>query len=69
MAEKYKEYVCTLTEASLKKAREELNENPADRMSSVEAFRKVIKDQAPHITCSMGRFLMVFFLFSDNCVP
>ena len=54
MASEYKEYVCTLTEASLKKARDELNENPADRMSSVEAFRKLIKTQAPHIRCSLG---------------
>ena len=49
------EYVCTLDEASLKKAREELNEDPADRMNAVEAFRNLIKTRAPHIRCSMGK--------------
>ena len=53
-----KEYVCTLDEASLKKAREELNEDPADRMNAVEAFRNLIKTRAPHITCSMGRLFL-----------
>ena len=47
------EYVCTLDEASLRKAREELNEDPADRMNAVEAFRNLIKTRAPHIRCSM----------------
>ena len=59
MAEQYKEYVCTLTEASLKKAREELNEDPADRMNAVEAFRNLIKTRAPHIRCSMGKCVCV----------
>ena len=50
-------YTCTLTEASLKKACEELNENPADRLCAVEAFRKLIKTQAPHLKCSMGKYV------------
>ena len=54
-----KEYVCTLDEASLKKAREELNEDPADRMNAVEAFRNLIKTRAPHIRCSMGKCVCV----------
>ena len=54
MAE-YKEYVCTLDEKSLKRAKEELNENPADRMSSVENFRKLIQTRAPHLICSLGK--------------
>ena len=33
-------YVCTLDEASLKKAREELNEDPADRMNGCGSFQK-----------------------------
>ena len=57
MAEEYKEYVCTLTEASLKKASEELNEDPADRKNAVEAFRNLIKTKAPHIRCSMGKYV------------
>ena len=52
-------YVCTLDEASLKKAREELNEDPADRMNAVEAFRNLIKTRAPHIRCSMGKCVCV----------
>ena len=55
-----KEYVCTLDEASLKKAREELNEDPADRMNAVEAFRNLIKARAPHIRCSMGKRVCVY---------
>ena len=49
-------YVCTLDEASLQKAREELNEDPAERMNVVEAFRKLIQTRAPHIVCSMGKY-------------
>ena len=60
MAEQYKEYVCTLTEASLKKARQELNEDPTDRMNAVEAFRNLIKTRAPHIRCSMGKCVCVY---------
>ena len=56
MAE-YKEYVCTLDEKSLKRAKEELNENPADRMNSVESFRKLIQTRAPHLICSLGKQL------------
>ena len=52
-------YVCTLDEASLKKAGQELNEDPADRMNAVEAFRNLIKTRAPHIRCSMGKYVCV----------
>ena len=51
--------MCTLDEASLKKARLELNEDPADRMNAVEAFRNLIKTRAPHIRCSMGKCVCV----------
>ena len=33
---------------------EELNEDPADRMNSVESFRKLIQTRAPHLICSLG---------------
>ena len=56
------EYVCTLDEASLKKAREELNEDSADRMNAVEAFRNLIKTRAPHIRCSMGKVLVIYII-------
>ena len=61
--------VCTLDEASLKKAREELNEDPADRMNAVEAFRNLIKTRAPHIRCSMGKCMSVCVCVRDRvCV-
>ena len=44
--ESVNKYVCTLDAASLKKAREELNEDPADRMNAVEAFRNLIKSKS-----------------------
>jgi len=47
------DYVCTLDEASLKKAQEELNEDPKERMSAVNTFRKWILSQ-PHLTCPTG---------------
>ena len=59
------QYVCTLDEASLKKALEELNEDPADRMNTVEAFRNLIKTRAPHIRCSMGTILVICFIKYD----
>ena len=47
------EYVCALDEASLKKAKEELNEDPKERLSAVNAFRQWILAQ-PHLTCPTG---------------
>ena len=46
-------YVCTLTKESLKKAKNELNEDPKERLGAVETFRKWILDQ-PHIKCPTG---------------
>ena len=43
-------YVCTLDQVSVKKAKEELNENPQDRLAAVKALRDWIKEQ-PHIKC------------------
>ena len=48
------DYVCTLTEASLEKAKKELNEDPVNRMGAVETFRTWIKQQ-PHFRCKTGR--------------
>lgn len=47
------QYVCTLSASTLQKAREELNENPADRMAAVSALREWILQQ-PHLRCSTG---------------
>ena len=55
------EYSCTLDETSLKKACKELNEDPADRMNAVEAFRNLIKSRSPHIRRSMNSMFKSFF--------
>ncbi len=49
------DYVCTLDEKTEKKAKKELNEDPADRINSIQAFRNLIQTRAPHIKCSMGK--------------
>jgi len=54
MTSKDSGYVCTLDEKSLKKAKEELNEDPANRLGAVETFRKWILEQ-PHIKCPTGQ--------------
>ena len=43
------DYVCTLDEATIKKAKDELNENPQDRLAAVKALRDWIREQ-PHIS-------------------
>ena len=51
-------YVCTLDEASLKKARAELNEIPSDRMAAIQALRDSVKEQPHLITPDFGRCFM-----------
>jgi len=58
MASKDSGYVCTLDEKSLKKAKEELKEDPKNRLGAVETFRKWILEQ-PHIKCPTGPSLFV----------
>ena len=43
-------YVCTLDQASIKRAKDELNEVPEDRLAAVQALREWIQAQ-PHIRC------------------
>lgn len=43
-------YVCTLDQASIKKAKDELNEVAEDRLAAVQALREWIQAQ-PHIRC------------------
>ena len=50
------DYVCTLTEASLEKAKKELNEDPNTRMEAVETLRTWVKQQ-PHFRCRTGMIL------------
>ena len=56
------DYVCTLDEKLLEKAKKELNEDPSDRMDSINAFRTLLKTRCPHITCSYGK---IFFSYHD----
>ena len=48
-------YVCTLNEASLEKAKKELQEDPKERLGAVETFRKWILEQ-PHLKCPTGMY-------------
>ena len=48
------DYVCTLTEDSVKKAKEELHEDPKERLSCVSTFKDWIVAQ-PHIKCGGGQ--------------
>jgi len=50
------DYVCTLDEQSAKKAKDELNEDQADRLGAVQKFRELVLQQ-PHIKCPTGRLL------------
>lgn len=44
------QYMCTLDDKTIKKAREELNEYPEKRLQAVNSLRKWVKEQ-PHIKC------------------
>jgi len=47
-------YVCTLDERTLEKAKKELHEDPKDRLNAVDALRTWIQQQ-PHITFQTGQ--------------
>ena len=47
------DYVCTLTDESAKKAKDELNEDPKNRLGAVQKFRELVLQQ-PHIRCPTG---------------
>jgi len=55
------EYVCTLTDASLKKAKKELNENPKERDGTVETLRNWVSQQK-HLTCDTDTKFLLRFL-------
>ena len=46
-------YVCSLSEESLKKAKKELHEDPRERLGAVKALREWILQQ-PHMKCQTG---------------
>jgi len=55
------DYVCTLDEASIKKAKDELNEDPKERLGAVNALRQWILAQ-PHLQCSTDTLTLLAFL-------
>ena len=55
------DYVCTLNEKSLKKAKDELNEDPMNRLGAVQNFRELVL-QYPHIECPIGTMLQFGFV-------
>lgn len=54
-------YVCPLSEKSLKKAKEELSEDPKERLSAMNTFKNWILEQ-PHITCPTDPVFLLAFL-------
>lgn len=54
------EYVCTLDDASLLKAKEELYEDPKNRLGAVSTFREWVLQQK-HITCPTGGLAIARF--------
>ena len=50
------EYVCTLDEASLKKAKDELGEDPKERDSQVKALREWVLSQK-HLSAATGNVI------------
>jgi len=55
------DYVCTLDEAGLKKAKEELFEDPKERLSAVNTLRQWILAQ-PHLQCPTDTLTLLAFL-------
>lgn len=55
------DYVCTLNDKSAKKAKDELNEDPKDRLGSVQKFRELVLQQ-PHIKCPTDISFLLTFL-------
>lgn len=56
------EYTCTLDEKYIKKAKDELNEIPSDRLSAIEALKDWIIKQ-PHLTFDLGSFIKHVFIY------
>ncbi|CAD5126782.1 DgyrCDS14827 [Dimorphilus gyrociliatus] len=55
------EYICTLEEKYIKKARDELNEIPSDRLSAVKALRDWVNEQE-HLTFDTRTFSLLRIL-------
>jgi len=52
-------YVCKLDAKTLEKAKKELNEDPKERLSAVDALRTWIQQQ-PHLTFPCGQSVRFF---------
>ena len=52
------EYVCTLTSTDLKKAKDELNEDPKQRLGAVQSLREWVQRE-PWINAPTGKYLKV----------
>ena len=52
-------YQCTLDEATLEKAKVELNEDPEQRATQIERFRQWVKAQ-PHMSSRTGQLPQTF---------
>jgi len=62
------DYVCTMTDESLKKAKDELNEDPKNRLGAVQKFRELVLQQ-PHIKCPTGILSTCSALVGRYCDP
>ncbi|CAH1794376.1 unnamed protein product [Owenia fusiformis] len=54
-------YECKLDAKSLKKAKDELNEDPREREAALKQFRQWVKEQ-PHYTCCLDSTFLLMFL-------
>ena len=59
------DYVCTLNDKDLKKAKDELNEDPKERLGAVETLRQWVKQQR-HLRSPTGTPVPDFQLVTDN---
>lgn len=55
------DYVCSLDAASIRKAKEELKENPEDRLIALGKFREVI-DHQTWLRCYMSTYIIPFIV-------
>ena len=54
------DYVCSLSEKTIEKAKKELNEDPKERLGAVQALREWI-EREPWITSPTGRSISISY--------
>ena len=62
------DYQCSLNEAALAMATEELNEVPKERLSAVQTLRQWILQQK-HLKCPTGMFYTMYYLLLKGGHP